>query len=500
MAVQTVSIETDSAYDWYTAYNVVAAFVGDTTSLVSGITDNIGDDTIANALNYIYSLAIASESTFTDPATFQDTLTVQGAGLFEANLTVNGQFTFNDTGSAAVTTILDEDNMASNSATALVTQQSLVAYIASIAASIDAVTLDGIDSASFLRSDADDSVNNDIHLQFGDGTLGSVRLEHNSTDNKFAITPFDGTTFDATSNLEFDGDNDYWSFAGEMRVAGAFTSLGIDDNGTSNKIQIENSAITLKTATTVQGVLTTTGNIIVPQSATTVITNNADEFITFDSVANDIDITAAATLAAKFTGTGASTLYYNGSAKLATSSTGATVTGGIVIQDASSTDITNNGGETVRFKNTNIVEIYAGSNLGVNVTANGVGLNYAGSTKLATVTGGVVITGALSASGDVTGNTSDARLKTIVYDKAFENPLDTLCKLDGVAYQWNKESLKLDPNQDLETVRAGVIAQDIEKYFPLALGDDLEGYKTVKYSALIPLIIEAIKELNLKVK
>lgn len=490
MAVQTVSIETDSAYDWYTAYNVVATFVGDTTSLVSGITDNIGDDTIANALNYIYGLAIASETSFTDPVTFQDTLTVQGAGLFESNLTINGQLIFNDTGSAAVTVILDEDNMASNSATALVTQQSIKAYVDALNDTINADTVDGVQAAQFLRSDADDNVNNDIHLQFGDGTLGSVRLEHNSTDNKFAITPFDGTTFDATSNLEFDGDNDYWNFAGEMRVAGAFTSLGIDDNATSNKIQIENAAITLKTATTVQGVLTTEGNIILPESATTVVSNNAGEFITFDSVANDIDITAAATIAAKFTGAGATTLYYNGASKLATATGGVTVTGNLTTDDLTVTD---------DIIGPNDLLITNGSNENILFSATTISLQVASTTRAQVTSSGLSITGALSASGDVTGNTSDERLKTIVYDKAFEKPLETLCKLDGVAYQWNEESLKLDPSQDLETVRSGVIAQNIEEHFPLAIGEDFNGYKTVKYSAIIPLIIEAIKELNLKI-
>ena len=87
--------------------------------------------------------------------------------------------------------------------------------------------------------------------------------------------------------------------------AGGFTSLGIDDNATANRLQIENSAVTLKTATTVQGTLTSTGdvygdNFILNASAGS-IHNGVGERVDFDS--NSVNIVASATTIADFSST-----------------------------------------------------------------------------------------------------------------------------------------------------------------------------------------------------
>ena len=42
----------------------------------------------------------------------------------------------------------------------------------------------------------------------------------------------------------------------------------------------------------------------------------------------------------------------------------------------------------------------------------------------------------------------------------------------------------------------GVIAQEIEKVLPTAVIDRDNGYKAVKYERIIPLLIEAIKDLK----
>jgi hypothetical protein len=40
----------------------------------------------------------------------------------------------------------------------------------------------------------------------------------------------------------------------------------------------------------------------------------------------------------------------------------------------------------------------------------------------------------------------------------------------------------------------GVVAQDVEAVLPEAVTTDADGYKSVRYDNLIPLLIEAIKE------
>ena len=49
-----------------------------------------------------------------------------------------------------------------------------------------------------------------------------------------------------------------------------------------------------------------------------------------------------------------------------------------------------------------------------------------------------------------------------------------------------------------ETV--GVSAQTIEKIFPQALGESIDGFKTVRYDLLVPLLIASIQELNAKIE
>ena len=45
----------------------------------------------------------------------------------------------------------------------------------------------------------------------------------------------------------------------------------------------------------------------------------------------------------------------------------------------------------------------------------------------------------------------------------------------------------------------GVIAQEIEKIAPSLIGD-MQGYKTVNYSGIIGILIEAVKSLNEKIR
>ena len=42
----------------------------------------------------------------------------------------------------------------------------------------------------------------------------------------------------------------------------------------------------------------------------------------------------------------------------------------------------------------------------------------------------------------------------------------------------------------------GIVAQDIEKILPEAVADRVDGTKGVKYEQIIPLLVEAIKDLK----
>ncbi|WP_339795116.1 tail fiber domain-containing protein, partial [uncultured Imperialibacter sp.] len=110
-----------------------------------------------------------------------------------------------------------------------------------------------------------------------------------------------------------------------------------------------------------------------------------------------------------------------------------------------------------------------------NVTFNGITVtNVSGAT-----TGGT-----LTIDGSGTFSTSDIRLKENI--RPLENPLDKILATEGLSYNYKAES-----SQD---VHFGVIAQEIEKLFPHMVKENQQGFKTVNYTELIPVLIEAIKE------
>lgn len=89
--------------------------------------------------------------------------------------------------------------------------------------------------------------------------------------------------------------------------------------------------------------------------------------------------------------------------------------------------------------------------------------------------------------------TSDKRLKKNI--ETLESALAKLLQLRGVSYNWRVDEypeLKLEDGKQL-----GVIAQEIEKLFPEVVNTDEQGYKSVEYSHLVPVLIEAIKSQHL---
>jgi len=116
--------------------------------------------------------------------------------------------------------------------------------------------------------------------------------------------------------------------------------------------------------------------------------------------------------------------------------------------------------------------------------------------------------GAIYATGNITAYYSDARLKTV--SGKIENALDKVGKLSGVYYTNNDTAKSF--GYDSDEVQVGVIAQEVEAVLPQivkAAPFDLdennnsksgENYKTVQYDKLVPLLIEAINELQAKVK
>ncbi|MDA8976439.1 tail fiber domain-containing protein [bacterium] len=108
--------------------------------------------------------------------------------------------------------------------------------------------------------------------------------------------------------------------------------------------------------------------------------------------------------------------------------------------------------------------------------------------------GATAVTGALTATGDITAYYSDERLKD--FDGKIEGALDKVGQLNGYYFRENERAKELGfDNDDLQV---GVSAQEVEAVLPEVIKpapvDPM--YKTVQYEKLVPLLIEAIKELK----
>ncbi len=82
--------------------------------------------------------------------------------------------------------------------------------------------------------------------------------------------------------------------------------------------------------------------------------------------------------------------------------------------------------------------------------------------------------------------TSDMRLKKGI--APLINALDKILTMRGVRYQWKQE------RAESEVTEIGFIGQEMEAVCPELVATDTEGYKSLNYSRLTPILVEAIKE------
>ena len=102
------------------------------------------------------------------------------------------------------------------------------------------------------------------------------------------------------------------------------------------------------------------------------------------------------------------------------------------------------------------------------------------------------ITGILSVTDDITAFwSSDERLKDNI--TPINDPLSKVISISGNTFDWNEKSNKNGHD-------VGLIAQEIESVLPEAVVTRDNGYLAVDYHKVVPLLVEAIKELSGKVE
>ena len=105
-----------------------------------------------------------------------------------------------------------------------------------------------------------------------------------------------------------------------------------------------------------------------------------------------------------------------------------------------------------------------------------------------TEVGNLTISGKFNSNG--IEELSDRRFKKDITPLA--PVLGKVLQIEGVTYNWKREDF---PDRAFgERTEIGFIAQELEKHFPELVNTDKEGYKSVQYSHMVPVLLEAIKE------
>ena len=105
-------------------------------------------------------------------------------------------------------------------------------------------------------------------------------------------------------------------------------------------------------------------------------------------------------------------------------------------------------------------------------------------------TGGMSVYGAVHATAFPTD--SDRRLKTDILP--IPNGLEKVRALHGVSYRWKENVAEYLRND--KGVHLGFIAQDVETVLPEVVATDSIGFKSMDYSRIVPVLVEAMHELE----
>ena len=105
------------------------------------------------------------------------------------------------------------------------------------------------------------------------------------------------------------------------------------------------------------------------------------------------------------------------------------------------------------------------------------------------------VTGRIDAANDIVAySTSDKELKENFV--RISNALKKVESISGYEFDWKLEHKH---EHGFEGHDVGVMAQEIETVLPEVVSTKFNGYKGVKYEKIVPLLIEAIKELSAQV-
>jgi hypothetical protein len=164
---------------------------------------------------------------------------------------------------------------------------------------------------------------------------------------------------------------------------------------------------------------------------------------------------------------------------------------GLVIEKTDANNLAPDGGIAFANKGSDNVR-----NIAMSIRGSGnIGIGTLSPSEKLEVCGNLKVIGTINASSTINASqsiscSSDVRFKKNI--TPLPNALTSVMKLQGVNYYW--KTTEFPEKQFANTKQVGFIAQDLEKIYPEMVITDKEGYKSVDYSRLTPVLVEAMKE------
>ena len=201
--------------------------------------------------------------------------------------------------------------------------------------------------------------------------------------------------------------------------------------------------------------------------------------------------------------TGNVNISHNDDLKLSVVSTGVNVNGvldvsesasiGNILVNNTSRQIEATGGDLILTASTEDVnvtgELFVSDKLHVNSSLQGSSSDASIHTE-----GGILAEKQIHSNNDIVAfSSSDITLKENI--SPIQNALDKVMSLTGNVFAWKPEASELG-NKGMDT---GILAQEVEKLGLPGVTRERNGIKSVRYERLIPVLIEAVKELSAKV-
>ena len=265
------------------------------------------------------------------------------------------------------------------------------------------------------------------------------------------------------------------------------------------------------------------GGMLSGGGATSVSYNDATGSVTISSTDTNTDTNTQRSdeeirdvVGAMISGSGATSVTYNDSANtLVISSTDTdtntnTTNFNINANGAANENIS--AGETIRFNGGGATSVSRSGNT-ITITSTdtdtntnttysaGTGISLSGTTfsiGQAVATNSTVTFGEVRSTGDITAYySSDYALKENI--NPISNALDKVSQLGGYNFDWKDSHLESRGGVDDMFVKksdVGIIAQEVQKVLPEAVGKREDGTLGVRYELLVPLLVESIKELK----